>query len=376
VTTIKPRISQVIGIDNSRHLLPFLTSLMMILLAIVTIWFLGGGSFRLYASAFFGLYALTKQIWLSVVLIGVLQNLIFLPLRFFSLKLSTSLKEFEDTLEEVKNEKEQYILFTKKVKEGNPAIIFFIINFFLNTIAFFSAGRIFLIDFYNQKLDPNLLYSFIPYPEYPLQGTDFHFPFFSITQTAALSWSSIFLIWFYIVLALVVPRLLWRLVRFLFWKNKQILSARISYNKLLLQVAGFSGTLFVISLVVLRHIPTAFEGIWLVADLTIPNRTLNTVTAIGTFITAFHAGYIRNSLAVKKAQAAQIPQDVIQKVTRENLRQTLKNSIFLGLGAFLITNQIPCAFELSIATFELLYILSPYTFDLILNFANDKTKDK
>ena len=38
----------------------------------------------------------------------------------------------------------------------------------------------------------------------------------------------------------------------------------------------------------------------------------------------------------------------------------------MGIGAFLITNQIPCAFELSVATFEVLYILSPYTFDKLL----------
>ncbi len=374
MTTIKPKISEVIGIDNSRHLLPLLTSMMMIFLAIIFVWFFRGGSFRLYASAFFGLYSLTKQIWISVILIGISQNIIFLPLRFLSLKLSTSLREFEDTLEEVENEGEQYILFTKKVKEGNPAIIFFIINFVLNTVAFFSAGRIFLIDFYNKPLDPGLIYSFIPYPQYPLQGTNFNFPFFKITQTTALNWSTIFLIWLSFLVVLVASRFLWRLVRFIFWKNKQILSVRISYNKFLIKAAGFTGTLFILSLIVLRRIPTAFQGTWLVADLTIPNPPLNAITAVGTFITAFHAGYIRNSIASKRARAASIPEDIISRVTRENLRQSLKNATFLGLGAFLITNQIPCAFELSIATFEVLYILSPYTFDLLLNFADNKSQ--
>ncbi len=375
MTTIKPKISQVIGIDNSRHLLPFLTSLMMIFIAILTVWFLRGGSFRLYASAFFGLYALTKQIWISVILIGILQNILFLPLRFLSLKLSTTLKEFEDTLEETENENEQYILFTRKVKEGNPAVVFFIVNFFLNAIAFFSAGRIFLIDFYSKSLDSNLLYSFIPYPQYPLQGTNFNFPFFKITETMALNWSTIILVWLVLILIPIVPRLLWRLIRFIFWKNKKILEARINYNKVLFKFAGFSTTLFVISLIVLRHIPTAFQGNWLVADLTRPNPTLNAITAIGTFITALHAGHIRNSIAVKRAQAASIPLNVINKVSRENMRQSMKNATFLGLGAFFITNQIPCAFELSIATFEILYIVSPYTLDPLLTFADRKTKN-
>ena len=170
---------QVSQIDNSHRWLPFTTTLLFIGLLIITIWFLAGGSFRLYASAFFGFYYLTRHIWLSVILIGIGQNLIFLPLRFISLKLSTSLKDFEDELGKIKTEKEQYFLFNKKVKEGNIAVAFYIFNFILNAVAFFSAGRIFLIDFYSQRLDPHLLYSFIPYPKYPLLGTDFNFPFFN-----------------------------------------------------------------------------------------------------------------------------------------------------------------------------------------------------
>lgn len=54
------------------------------------------------------------------------------------------------------------------------------------------------------------------------------------------------------------------------------------------------------------------------------------------------------------------------------MRQSIKNAVILGLGAFFITNQIPCAFELSVATFEVLYIISPYTFDRFLIGAQPK----
>jgi hypothetical protein len=105
-----------------------------------------------------------------------------LPLRFIGLKLSTSIQSLENELEEQKNDNDQYLLFTRKVQEGSPAVVFYIFNFVVNAIAFFSAGRIFLIDFYTQKLNSHYLYHFIPYPQYPLRGTNFFFPFFNINS--------------------------------------------------------------------------------------------------------------------------------------------------------------------------------------------------
>lgn len=352
-------------IDNSRQLLPFFTTLLVIFLIWVIIWFFRGGSFRLYASAFFGLYYLTRQIWVSVLLMGILQNIVFLPLRYIGLKVWNRVEDFEAELEKT-SEDEQYLLFSKKVKEGNKAIIFFIFNFVVNAIAFFSAGRIFLIDFYTKPLSSGYLYHFIPYPEYPLHGTNFYFPFFKITETISLPWQTILLVWVGITVLFAAPKLLWRFVKWLFWKNKSILSARINYNRLLLKTGGFSTLVFILSLIILRHIPVNVAGWMLIADLTRQNTTMNTVTAIGTFITAVHAGYVRQLRASEAALKANVPQAIVDKVFREKMRQSFKNGIILGLGAFLVTNQIPCAFELSVATFEVLYILSPYTFDRLL----------
>lgn len=365
--------SQIRQIDNVRRQLPFLSLLLIAFLIYLAVWFFKGGSFRLYASLFFGLYYLTNQVWISVLLIGILQNLAFMPLHFISLRLSANLKDFEEALDRTKNESDQYFLFKEKVIKGDWTVIFYIFNFVVHAIAFLSAGRIFLIDFYTQPLNPKFIYHFIPYPQYPLHGTYFKFPWFKITQTFALDWSLIWKIWLIILLIFVIPRLLWRLVRWIFWRNQRLLSARINYNHLLVWLGGFMGTVFLVSLFVFRHLPTALQGLLLVADLTRQNTTMNFITAVGTFITTVHAGYTHSSLASREAHKAGIDPQLIHQVFKDNMRQSVKNAFILGLGAFFITNQIPCAFELSVATFEVLYIISPYTFDRFLVSPKPKT---
>lgn len=364
---------QVRKIDNSHRWLPLTTTAFMIALLIILVWFFKGGSFRLYASVFFSYYNLTGQIWLSVILIGITQNIVFLPLRFVKMALEDKLKQFEDILEKTKDDNQSF-LFSKKVKEGDISVIFFILDFLVNAIAFFSAGRIFLIDFYTKQLNPRFLYSFVKYPDYPLKGTIFNLPYPRVDQSMALDWSIILKTILIFLTIVIIPRLIWRLVRFIFTKNKKILAARIKYNKIILFFSGFAGTLFLITLYILRHIPTKLSFPIASFDLTHPNRPLNIITAIATFLTTLHAGVKRNNLAVSVAKKAKIPQDIIKRVTRQNLRNSFKNGLILGIGAYIITNQIPAAFELSVATFEVIYIISPYSFDLILKSAQVKAK--
>lgn len=368
-------LKQVRDIENSRQWMPFATTVLVIFLVWVLIWFFKGGSFRLYASAFFGLYFLTKQVWISVLLIGVFQNIFFLPLRFIGMALSDSFKDFEEKLDKTK-ENEQYLLFTEKVKKGDIAIVFYIFNFVVNAIAFLSAGRIFLIDFYSKKLDPNLIYKFIPYPEYPLQGTNFHFPFFKITETTALNWSTIFFIWLGITLFFAAIKLIWRLLKFFLSKNQKILQVRINYNRLMVQTGGFGLTALILSVIFFRNIPVGFEGWTLIANLTHQNTTMNFITAIGTFITTLHANYAQSKIDSQIAKNRGIEVVIVNQVFKEKMRQGFKNALILGMGAFFLTNQIPCAFELSVATFEVLYIFSPYTFDKFLVKARTKVKPK
>jgi hypothetical protein len=368
-------LNQVRKIDNSRYWLPFFTSVLLVFLIILFVWFFRGGSFQLYASLFFFIYSITHQIWISVILIGIIQNIFFLPLRVIGSRFHKSIKDFEDELEKTEGSEDQYFVkpdsnqVAGKLRHGSLPVVFYIFNFFVNAIAFSSAIRIFLIDFYTDPLKlqkMNLLYKFVPYPSYPLQGTDFRLPLFKITQTTAVSWQII--IW--IILGLVVIpaalRLIWRLIRFIFKKNQQILKARIQYNKLLLKIGGFSGISVLIIIFVLRHIPSTFTGFIFVADLTRRNIPMNFVTAVATFFLTVHSGYKNHKEVSKQALLSGIPKKIVDKVFRDKMRQSLKNGIILGLGAFFITNNIPSAFELSVTTFEVMSIIYPYTFGLAL----------
>lgn len=352
-------------IDNSRLLMPIATTFLVIILVIIGIWFFKGGSFKLYASAFFSLYYLTGQVWVSVLLIGVCQNIVLLPMRFIGMRLSQSFKDFEEGIKESTHE-DAYLVFTDKVKGGDLGIVFYILNFIINAIAFLSAGRIFLIDFYSQKLNPALLYKWVPYPDYPLVGTIFKFPFFKIIETISVDWKIILFIWLGISLFFAVLKLLWRIFRSLLKHNEKLLRVRINYNRWLIQSGGFSGTVLILSIILLRNFPVKFENWLLMADLTRQNTSMNFVTAVGTFLTTLHAGYTRHKIDMEIAKNRGTEFKKLEIVLKDKMRVTFRNALFLGAGAFLITNQIPCAFELSVATFEVLYILSPYTFDKIL----------
>jgi hypothetical protein len=380
-------INQVRQIDNSRHWLPFLTTLLLFFLIFLFIWFFRGGSFRLYASLFFTIYSITQQIWLSVILMGILQNILFLPLRIIGSHFHQSLKAFEDELERTESSEDQYFLVSDKNKiatslqEGSLPIVFYIFNFFVNAIAFFSAGRIFLIDFYTDPLKlhkMNLLYKFIPYPQYPLQGTHLNLRLFEITQTTSVPWN--FIIWTIVGLILIptLLRFIWRLVRFIFKRSQNILQARIQYNQFLLKLSGFSLVGAIAIIFILRHLPSAIRWFIFAIDLSQQNTPMNFTTAVGTFIVTIHSGYKSNKEASHEALKSGIPQDVVKKVSKDNMRQSFKNAVVLGLGAFFITNNIPSAFELSVTTFEVMYMIYPYTFGIILKKAGaiqEITKD-
>jgi len=220
-----------------------------------------------------------------------------------------------------------------------------------------------------------LLYTWVPYPQYPLNGTDFKLPLLRITQTQSLPWSTIFFYLGIIILVLVLARLVARIFRFAYKHNQQVLKARIKYNRFLFKVSGFSTLGLILLIYFLRHIPSSYETFLFVADLSRQNTPMNFVTAIGTFLTAFHAGYKNNSQAAKDALSNGISPLIVTKVFREKTRVSIKNGLILGLGAFLVTNHIPSAFELSIASFEVMYFVYPYTFGRLIKHSH-KTKPK
>ena len=353
------------NIDNSRRLVPFATTFLIIVMIILGIWFFRGGSFRLYASAFFGLYFLTHQAWLSIILVSVLQNFILLPLRIIGERYWTDIKQFEHELTKTREE-DQYILMNKKVREGDPSLIFYIVNFVTLAIAFISAGRVFLLEFYHTKISTDYLYHFIPYPDYPLQGTIFKFPILHITKTYAVNWNIIINIVLICLAVMIILRLLWFLVRFILTRNKKVLGIRIGYNRLLLFIGSFIGTFVLLAVILLRNVPVAAEIIIWSADLSKQNTVFNIVTAIATFFAAIYSGYKHHTEASKDAKAIGIPDDIIARVFKKNMQLSVRNGILLATFAYWVTHMLPCSHDLSVLAFEALYVLSPVTFDLLI----------
>jgi len=365
MTSVESASKQVSNINNIRHQIPLVTVFFIVLLIVIVVWFFRGGSFRLYASLFFGIYHLTKLSWLSIILVSVVQNIMLLPLRFLYERFYLDLKKFEHALKKTK-EDEQYILLHRQVREGNASVIFYAINFIILFIAFFSAGRVFLLEFYRTPISRSFLYNFIPYPEYPLQGVIFNFPFVNVVKTYAVSWSTIFHIWLWIIVFFVALRLLWRLLKPIFSKNAGLLRFRIGYNRIFVIIGGFIGTFLIATTLLLRHFPTQFHFYYLSANLSHQNTTFNLITAICTFFAALYSGYQHNREESREARQAGIPEDVIAKVNKAYSRNSFRNGLFLGFSAYWITRLMPSSHDLSVLAFEACYVLSPITFDLVI----------
>jgi len=357
--------TQVRKINNIRHQIPLVTVIFIILLIVVIVWFLRGGSFRLYASLFFGIYHLTKLAWLSIIIVAIVQNIFFLPLRFLYERFYLDLKKFEHELKKTK-EDEQYFLLNRNVREGNASVLFYAINFIFLFIAFFSAGRVFLLEFYRTPISRIFLYKFIPYPQYPLQGVIFRFPFWDVVKSYAVPWSTILHVWLWVIGVFVAIRLLWRVLRPILTKNAKLLRFRIGYNRLFVIVGGFIGTFLIVTTVILRHLPVQFYFHYLIADLSYQNTTFNLITAICTFFAAIYSGIQHNREETHEARKAGIPEDVIAKVNKAYTRISVRNGLFLGFFAFWITRLMPCSHDLSVLSFEACYVLSPITFDLVI----------
>lgn len=345
--------------------LPLISILGMSVLIVVLVWFLKGGSFRLYASLFFGLYFLTQSSWISIILVSVVQNILLLPMRILYERFHDDIKIFEDEIKVSKTDDQQFLI-NKKVREGSGAVIFYIINFVLVLIAFVSASRVFLLEFYKTPINSSYLYSFIHYPEYPLKGVIFHFPLIHITKTMAVDWYWIFYVWGALFVVMALFKLLWRIIKPIFSKNQKLLGVRINYNRFLVLVGGVIGTIMIVSTIFLRNIPLSAQINWWSADLAVQNTAFNIVTAFCSFLATIYSGYQHNKIEVDEAKIRGTSQDIIDKFTRARMRESVKNGIMLGLVALWVTRLMPCSHDLSVLAFEACYVLSPITFDLLI----------
>ena len=116
----------------------------------------------------------------------------------------------------------------------------------------------------------------------------------------------------------------------------------------------------------LRNFPIAWQPHIFTGDVSIPNRTLNTITAIGTFITILWLDIPKIRHKTRLARAQKIDEKIIFSTLKDMVKETLFSATIVGLGAFYITNHIPCAFELSIFTLEIISWISPLTLDKLI----------
>jgi hypothetical protein len=233
-------------------------------------------------------------------------------------------------------------------------------------IAFISAGRVFLLEFYRTPIASHWLYKFIPYPEYPLQGVIFNFPFFKVTSTTAVAWNKIWWMIGAVILLMMALRILWRVFKPILTNNKSLLKLRINYNKALYWISGFIGILTIGAIILLRHWPTGFAAVTLSADLSHQNTTFNLITGIATFLATIYSTFQHKKENASFARKSGISEEIIEKVGKEKTREGFRNALLLGFSAFWVTRLMPCSHDLSVMAFEALYVLSPVTFDLLI----------
>lgn len=349
--------------------LPRFTSLLAAcLLVVIVVYFFNGTFLRFYASALFAFYALTNSIWISVVLLGVFQTALMVPLRVIRIKKSSNIDEFQKYIKKVSASKEQHFLIKKNFREGNRTFLFYAVDFMIQLTTFMTIGRLFLKDFYNTPLDQSLLYSIVPYPEYPINDTFFKLPYVAFTETTQLGMVAILIAWFTLLLV----------------KLLSILSKKIAVDlpdqsenagfKIAKKIFSFSGSRIVLLMIVVwflfQNFPVSWEFRVFTGDVGLPNRTFNSLTATMTFITLMWFGMQKIKRKTKLAENRNVDPKAIQLTQRSMFKETLMSSCFVGLGAFYITNQIPCAFELSIFTFEVISMLSPLTLDKAIMATN------
>lgn len=372
-------------ITSSGTLLPVMSGLVAAIVIFLVYAFFKGWTFNFYANILFGFYALTKQIWVSVVLLGVTQTLLMIPFRTIRVMQSHNTRKFQDKIDELKRDEQQIAKVKKTFRQGNLTFLFYVVDFMIQIVLFISIGRLFLTDFYANKIDPSILLKFIPYPVYPLQGLWFKIPYPVVTNSKDFGWWIVLLAWVLILLSHVFIYIAKRMRRRFAIEatnkaqqeaekdedgEKKVaaqLSPQLESQQKAKQTMGFLGSstiiLFVIAYFLVRKFPLAWEMRIFSGDVSIPNRTLNTVTAISTFIMVIWFGLQNILRQGKLAQEKGIAEDIIDLTQSEMFRTNLFNGFLIGLGAFFITNLIPSAFELSIFTFELIAITSPFTLD-------------
>lgn len=346
---------------------PIQTIIATLLVIGVGYLFFTGHLLRFYASMVFGFYALTHKMWVSVILLGVFQTLVLIPLRIIKLRRKASIKDFEDQVNLQQASEDQIKFMKTHAYTGNRAFLLYVVDFLIQLATFLTIGRLFLKDFYTEKLDPNLIYSFIPYPKYPIQSTFFQIPYLQPAQTINLGFGILLAVWIIII----------GIQALFFYIRKKTADRKVALPQSINQLSLFitTSTLFflVISYFLVTKFPTTFKLAIFSGDISQPNNTFNTITAVVTFVTLFWFNLNRIERQSQTAVRAGINQMAIHATEQKLFNQSIRDSALVGLGAYFITNHIPSAFELSVFTLEIISLVSPLTLDkLILRAENQR----
>jgi len=306
--------------------------------------------------------------WVSVVLLGIFQTVLMVPFRIIRIFKQNNITEFQNKIGNLGDDQRMQTSIKKNVSIGNFTFLFYLVDFVVQLVSFISIGRLFLTDFYSFSIDPSKLYSFIPYPDYPIQDTFFRIPYPSIQQTQNLGWHTVFLVW----LGLIIIQVIIFLFKSFYSRTVKQDGEEPVSQKVTKYTSGYLIVAMVASAILILNFPTSVELGIFSGDVSIPNPRLNFITAIVTFLTILWFGVRKNIRKANLAQEAGIPTEVIEQTQKEMFKESLKNSTLLGVGAYLITNQIPSAFELSIFTLEIISLSSPLTLDKIILSATTK----
>ena len=356
------KLSEMIGLISLRSIVAS-TLLLLILYA-----FFSGLMTQFYASIVFGFYAVTNKMWVSVILLGVFQTILLIPLRIIRVRRGQNIQEFQDETSEL----EHSILQQKKLKQqfnfGNSTFLFYLVDFMIQLTSFLSIGRLFLKDFYSVPLNPRWLYSFIPYPEYPIQDRIFQLPYFVVSKTHDFGFMGV------VILLILFSVVMIGIELFRRWKKSNVQSNHTPLSQLPARYVVTYGLIIVIvSWVLAHHFPIGLEYKIFTGDVAVPNTKLNTVTAIVTFVTLLWFGYKRIGRVSELARQEGVSNGIIERTERRIFSDSVKTSTFVGLGAYFITNHIPSAFELSVFTLEVISLASPLTLDKLVLRLGKKT---
>jgi hypothetical protein len=362
--------------QSSKTSLPRLsTTITFVVIFLLIYLFFSKLSLKFYASILFFLYHYIQHMWLAVIGLGVVQTILLMPFRAINLILQSNVKEFEVQVEELKDQDQQQFLIKQTIRKGNPTILWYIVNFVTQVVAYISVGRLFLIDFYNFKLNPDLLFSFSYYPQYPIKDPIFKLPYPYAQQTTDYGLIWVFIAWGSILLIKLFYNRFTKYYHHLSNTQKIQNDSAITRNlkSFIKNSAGFLTLFFILAYILIRKFPTHWELRIFSGDVSIPNYTLNFITAVGAFIVVLWLNLPKISKKAEVALHQGIPEDIVFKTQKRLFIDNLRSAVLLGLGAYYITRLIPSAFELSIFTLEIISLTSPLTIDRLI-FARFKPR--